>query len=222
MNDYLSNSMTDKINGNSHIPFICRNVPIRNYKSAHPYRFIRSYLPSIGNKLNIGFTLIELMVTLAILAITVALAAPNMRGFIQNQRITTLTNDLMADLSTARTEAIRRATPVVVCSSSSGNACDGGGNWANGRFIFADVNSNGSYDPVNGDEVVRSRERLPNNTLTTIGVPDPLIYSARGTTNFVAAISFTLCDDRGAANGKIVQISGTGQPRVVQNPPAGC
>src|SRR5882757_9276089 len=67
-----------------------------------------------------GFTFVELMVTLTVVAILAALAVPNMRPFIQNNRLTAASNDLLRSFQLARTEAIKRGQPnvnVVVCAS---------------------------------------------------------------------------------------------------------
>src|SRR5262249_13104330 len=93
-----------------------------------------------------GFTLIELMVTLAIAALLLGLAVPNFRQFLYNNRLTGDTNDLLAAMNFARTEAIKRQVPVVICASSNPTAalptCSG--SWANGAssawIVWADAN----------------------------------------------------------------------------------
>src|SRR3989344_4869307 len=68
-------------------PIICLNIPFVNI-----------------NRYAAGFTLVELIVTLAIAAILLAIAAPNMRNFLQSDQVTSQINNLMADVSFARTE----------------------------------------------------------------------------------------------------------------------
>lgn len=164
-----------------------------------------------------GFTLIELMVTLAVVAILALIAVPNFRPTIQNSRIVGLTNDLLSDINYARTEALKRAANVGICMSTSGTACDGG-SWQSGRIVFADVNNDGAFNP--GDIVLRVRERLDNNTLTSANMPNPIIFGSRGlpmtgplyTSSWTSSASFSLCDDRGASKGRSIGISVTGQP----------
>lgn len=77
-----------------------------------------------------GFTMVELLVTVALIAIVVALAYPSFVSVINNNRLAGATNDLIGDLQYARSEAIRRNTRVSVCASADGSTC-GGGSWAN-------------------------------------------------------------------------------------------
>ena len=65
-----------------------------------------------------GFTLVELMVTLTVLAILVGVALPSFRDMILNNRRTAIVNDLVSSLLLARSEAIKRGQPVSVCASS--------------------------------------------------------------------------------------------------------
>lgn len=118
-----------------------------------------------------GFTLIELIITLALAAIILTFAVPNMRSVIQNNRFATQANDFIADLSYARSEAIRRRTPVSVCKTANPTSatpvCDGNVNngWQEGRVIFVDANGNGAIDP--GDTLLRAREPLTGGAVVT-------------------------------------------------------
>jgi type IV fimbrial biogenesis protein FimT len=70
-----------------------------------------------------GFSLIELMVTIFVLAILLALAVPNFRGVMQRSKVTSANNQLVADLQYARGEAVTRHTFVSLCRSTDGASC---------------------------------------------------------------------------------------------------
>ena len=73
-----------------------------------------------------GFTLIELVITLAVLAIIVTLALPAFTALINGNRLTAQANELVADLQSARMEAIKRNRPVTLCPSADNVTCSGG------------------------------------------------------------------------------------------------
>lgn len=93
---------------------------------------------------NLGFSLLELMVVVAIVGIGLAIAVPNLTEFVRNARASNATNDLYAELSLVRTEAIKQKRPVSICASTDGLACSGdAGDWGMGRIIFQDLDGDG-------------------------------------------------------------------------------
>jgi type IV fimbrial biogenesis protein FimT len=99
-----------------------------------------------------GFTLIELMTGLMLLAILTALAAPSFRQFTRESRASAAQNDLVAALALARSESLRRAVPVAVCASTNGAACSGGDDWSDGWLVFTD--SSGAAGDLDGTDVL--------------------------------------------------------------------
>ncbi|MGB4116064.1 MAG: GspH/FimT family pseudopilin [Polaromonas sp.] len=100
-----------------------------------------------------GFTLIEVMVVLAIVAILATLAAPSLRAQIQSSTISSNVNTFMADMRFARSESIRRGGGVVMCRSDDPEAANptcgagsgpGNNGWVSGWIIFHDLNNNGN------------------------------------------------------------------------------
>lgn len=77
-----------------------------------------------------GFTLIELMVTLSILAILLGIGVPSFRSMIEGNRITTVANDLVGALQFSRSEAVKRGTAITLCASNDQSTCSG--TWVNG------------------------------------------------------------------------------------------
>ena len=81
-----------------------------------------------------GFTLLELMITIAILAVLVGLGLPSFQETIRTNRVASITNDLVGAFQLARSEAIRRGRDVWVCPSSNQASC--GGTWAQGWIVW--------------------------------------------------------------------------------------
>jgi len=95
-----------------------------------------------------GFGLVELMVVVAIVVILTMIALPSYQHFIQLNRLTTDTNNLIAAMNLARNEAASRGRPVTVCASTNGAACDGpaADNWSGGWIVFTDYDPPGQID----------------------------------------------------------------------------
>ncbi len=89
-----------------------------------------------------GFSLIELMVTVAVVAILAALAAPSFRAQTDSARLTAHASSLLSSLLLARTEAIKRNGRVVLCKSADGATCSSSGDWQQGWIVFVDANNN--------------------------------------------------------------------------------
>jgi len=92
-----------------------------------------------------GFTVMELLLAIAVLAIVTTLAVPAFTQFIANNRLAAEANEMVASFQFARSEALKRGVPVQVCPSTDGNACGGG--WSDGWIAVA--------DPGDDQEVLR-------------------------------------------------------------------
>lgn len=186
------------------LPLVCRNRPTGN---------------------NLGFTLIELIITLVIVGVLLGIGVPNFRSFIQNSRITSQSNELVGVLATARSEALKRNQAVVVCRSADPTAVTptctvGGGTWETGWLVFADQNNNNSFTAADGDTLLKVYSGLTgNNTLrgNSAALVDFVTFNRSGTTTLAAAATphhFKLCDTRGAGSARAIVLEPTGRPRI--------
>jgi len=112
-------------------------------------------------RLSTGFTLVELMVTVAVLAILSAIAAPSFSNLINSNRLTASANEVVAALQTARMEAIRRNSSVVLCPSVDGATCSGA-EWKR-LIVFSDVDGDNAVD-AGVDAVIRDIAVSTGNT----------------------------------------------------------
>lgn len=93
-----------------------------------------------------GFTLIELMVTLAVLAIVLGIAVPSFQTQIINNRSLTMGDEFAQALNFARSEAVKNKKRVSICASSNGTSCTG--NWSEGFIVFQDNAASDTVDAV--------------------------------------------------------------------------
>lgn len=134
-----------------------------------------------------GFTLIELMISLAVLGVIVGIAMPSMRAIILNQRVRSVAFDLASSMLYARSEAGKRDTTVNVAQAAAGwqdgwvTSVDGGGPVVAQRDGFADISVTANYATIG---------YLPNGRVAAAaGAPSPLFTVSTTDTNFLFDIT---------------------------------
>lgn len=163
-----------------------------------------------------AFTLIELMVTLTVAAITLTIGVPSFRELIRNNRIATQANEFVSALHVTRNEAIKRGLRVTLCKSadlhSSTPACATTGNWEQGWIIFVDANNNTLADD-GASSLIKVHEGLTGVTLTGNSTVDTYIsYGPTGASWRANGQSFqagtiTLCSTSTPSTGRAITIS---------------
>ncbi|WP_310154748.1 GspH/FimT family pseudopilin [Luteimonas sp. 3794] len=94
-----------------------------------------------------GFTMVELMVTVAIIGILAVVAVPAMTGLINNSRLSGLSGEVVSAVQFARSEAVRRNARVTLCASADGLACSNAADWSR-WIVLAPDNTSGGTDVV--------------------------------------------------------------------------
>lgn len=161
----------------------------------------------MNNKTQTGFTLYELLTTLLIVGVILAIGVPNMQSFRQNARMTSTANDLHSSFHLARSNASRAKTNITICATADSSVavpvC--GGELEAGWIVFED--RNGDITVNGADSVLRRYGAVADDiVITTPGPDDYFSYASTGlgrgnVTGTPALATMMLCDSRGNVRG---------------------
>ncbi|MFT4872316.1 GspH/FimT family pseudopilin [Congregibacter sp.] len=167
-----------------------------------------------------GFTLIELMMVLILVAILLALSGPSFQASLQRNRLQTAVNSIATALSFARAEAVIRSEPVALCPTVDTASCSGS-NWETGWLIFVDNGAGGggaeSDGSLNGsEELLRIGEPAGQGvTVRTVNFPSPanIVFQDSGRVLQNISGTVTICDARGVNDARALIVEVSGQAR---------
>jgi len=155
-----------------------------------------------------GFTLIELIVTLAVIAVVAAFGVPSFQSHLKDNRRTTQVNELVGALNLARSEATKGNGTVAFCPSADEANCSGG-DYDTGWIVF--INSDGDTPPAvdgPGERILRSHAGTPfegTSLRATAGAAAGINFLASGRPASTGDITY--CDDRGADHARAVVLN---------------
>lgn len=157
-----------------------------------------------------GFTMVEVMIAVAVLAILLGLALPSFQGSMRSNRVATSSNEMLASLSLARTEAIRGLGPAGVCASADGATCSATTNWANGWIVWRD-------DRAAGGVVVRTTVRYiqPKQRMAITGPNAGVRFTTQGRSQ-TGAEQIGVAASDAASVARCVLLNASGQSRITQ------
>ena len=161
-----------------------------------------------------GFTLLELLVTVAVLAILVGIGVPAYGKLVADQRLSTATNRLVFAVHLPRSEAVLRNARVTLCNSADGVFCADGGGWEQGWIVFVDRDGTGQR--AADDPLIAVEEAPPGVVITgNSSVQRYVSYIGLGSTRRASGAlqmgTITLC---AGSEGRQLVISRTGRPRL--------
>ena len=156
-------------------------------------------------KKSFGYTLIELMSMLAVVSVLVTVGLPLMNVFFESNRMISNTNELVAGLNIARSEAIKQQMRITLCQSSDTSSCTGTGQWEDGWIVFQDPNGNATVD--GGETILRLNAGASGNQVTIRSndvnnlIANSVTFTSRGLPKALnggtLTGTFRICDDRG-------------------------
>lgn len=176
--------------------------------------------PLLRNK-PYGFTLIEVMVSLAILGILAALGAPSFSESIKRYRVKAIRDDLIASMQLARVEAIRRGRPVVLVRELASSSCTAtlldSDTWSCGWRIVEDTNANGTISSAEKNAPIQITTVPQGYGVKHTGLGDQMIFGIWGQATGVGQ-RFVITNSRdgiGGASTVTVCINAGGRTRTI-------
>lgn len=163
-----------------------------------------------------GFTLIELMTTLGIATILVAVAVPGMHAFQMNARQSGSLNELVSGMRVARNTAITTNTRVTVCASSDSASCNNA-EWDEGWIAFVDPDADRTLD--NNETILRSGGPVDGVSIKSGQFANFFVYRPNGRVMYANVNEnsgqFVFCDERGSDHAKGISVDLSGRPRFL-------
>lgn len=175
-------------------------------------------------KVTAGFTLIELIAMVAVMAILLAVGVPSFTSAVKNSRTSGQYNDMVAALYLARSEAVKSASMVTVCARASDTQC--GTDWNQGWIVYLDE----AFAPYAGAASIGNEDTIlalypaldgentvdfigsTNNTASAAAQRKYVTYAGTGQSNWRSA-TFAVCDDRGPEESRAANVVLTGDIR---------
>jgi type IV fimbrial biogenesis protein FimT len=153
------------------------------------------------SKQHSGFTMMELVMTMAIVVILGTIAIPGFKFVTSSNRISTEVNGLLGDIQLARSQAVKEGLPVTICTSTSGTGCTST-DWHLGWIVFLDTNNNKAVDA--GEAVIRTQPAFggTDTFVATPGAFHALTFNRMGyaPTGVPNAVNITLHDSTSNTN----------------------
>ncbi len=166
-----------------------------------------------GPHSNAGFTLIELVVVVALIGLLILLAVPTLDALLLDSQRRSQLNNLYHHLQFTRGQALKENGWVIICKSADQQSCTTSGGWEQGWLVYTDRNRNKTKDT--GEPTLTSHPPLADGSslrYRAFGSTNYVIYRARGETR--SNDTFTHCDHRGNEHARAMILYKSGRARL--------
>lgn len=184
-------------------------------------------MTSTPEQKTLGFTIIEMIITVALLAVMLAVAVPGFGNLYQSNNLATASNRFVSSLALTRNEAISRNASVIMCNTNAANTqCATNGAWESGWAIWIDLDNGGLTD-IDSNELIQTEEAMPAGyTLRATTYANVITFVPTGEASgdlTSAPDTFRLCDNtQVAANSRSINFNAVGRAWTTTNPVASC
>jgi len=173
----------------------------------------------INSRKNKGLSLIELLITVSVMGILIAVSLPSFRDTLESMNANTQMKTLLSTLSLARGEAIKRGLNVSLCATDDGADCDAD-TWSDGWMVFVDANGDADGDSGSvdaGDEIIRVFDAGGDDSTLTF-TTDLYQFNGMGFGTAAAVQTFLICPGSGiATNARSLEVAISGRGRRIED-----
>lgn len=158
-----------------------------------------------------GFTALELIVTMAIIAVLLSMGVPAFENYGLNLRMKTAMDQLQTDLKLARGHAISHNIKTVICAANDANDCSGQPVWQDGWIVFTDIN--GDRQKQASEPLLKYSGALARLNINSSSSRTSLRFYPNGSAPG-SNTSIRFCDRRGATHSGTITVSNSGRIRI--------
>jgi len=156
-----------------------------------------------------GFTLIELMVGIAVLGIITAIAMPNLNQFLVKMRIDNEISQIYRLVLSARNSAISMERNVTLCPLNTANTCTN--TWNGELSVFIDLDNDNIYEPANNEVLLKVKPAIQNNDTLTYAGFSRITFAPTGQLSAALNSTFIYCPQGFSDLGRAVLLSASGR-----------
>lgn len=171
-----------------------------------------------------GFTLIELMVTIAVMAILLGIAVPSFNEVTLGGKLGSYANNFVASVNMARSEAIKRSVRITLCATADGTTCATSGGWEQGWVVKCKTTNNTTCDAAGPNWIVLHRQQALPSGLKMADSSSKLSMTFEPTGVGATSASLKVCRATPSAGGqeRVIDVTATGRASVRKTTTGSC